>query len=101
MQTTDVRNLSWEQIQARIFGDRQAVYEALVRSQKALTARQLAEELGRDLLCVAPRLTELCQLGLARLAGRQGRRGCYAGVPMDLAAERHARREKPEQMALL
>jgi len=36
--------------------------------------------MGWDILRVRPRVTELCQLGLARLVGSQSARGVHEGV---------------------
>ena len=83
MKPIDVRNAVWADIQGRLAGDRRSVYAMLLGWQgEPVTARGLAERMGRDVLSVAPRLTELVQLGLARCVGRAGRRGLYEAVPL-------------------
>lgn len=84
MKPVDVRNGCFREIQDRLVSERRAVYEALLGLRgEPVTARRLAEKMGRDVLSVAPRLTELVQLGLAWLCGREGRRGLYEAIPLD------------------
>jgi len=89
MKPVDFRNAAWSEIEGRLTGLRRAVWQGLVVHGPS-TARALASEMGMDLLTVAPRLTELGQIGLARLApedAQKGRRGVYEAVGMTAARE--------------
>lgn len=101
MKAEDIRNATWSDIQGRLEGDRLAVYEALRRGGPA-TTRELAARMGWDLNSVAPRVTELGQLGLVQLAGRHGRSGRYEAVHMEeaRAAWQAARRGGGEQLLM-
>jgi hypothetical protein len=81
MKPVDIRNAHWADIEARLDRDRRAVYEAMLRLGPQ-TTRALAGLMQWDPFNVRPRVTELYQLGLARVAGRQGRQGVYAAVPL-------------------
>lgn len=98
MTPLDFRNATFEQIRERLLGDRLAVYHALLSAPRPLTTRELAAAMGRDPFSVRPRVTELCQLGMAEPAGaggRRGREGRYAAVPIAAWQERR-RRERLE-----
>ncbi len=104
MKPTDIRDAVWRELRDQLAGDRAEVYAALTRMSSPATARDLAAAMRRDVLSVAPRLTELCQTGLAELAGRTGRRGLYRAIPFNAAVDARSRlRSAPagsEQMAL-
>ena len=90
MKPVDFRNAAWADIEDRLSGLRRAVWEGLRTASGPRTARQLASELGLDILTVAPRLTELGQMGFARLAPeteQKGRRGVYEAVGITAARE--------------
>lgn len=99
MKPIDIRNARWADIQARLEGDRLEVYDALRRCGPA-TTRFLAREMNRDLNSVAPRVTELCQLGLARLAGKTGRSGQYVAVHLEEARLVHMAAAEGEQLLM-
>lgn len=82
MKPIEARNATWADIQGRLEGDRRAVYAAL-NCQEGLTTRDLAREMGWDPFSVRPRVTELCQLGLAVCVGRRRREGLYCRVEME------------------
>lgn len=94
MNPVDIRNLTWEQIQERLEGDREAVYRALVR-YPLRTVRELTAKMEWDHLSVAPRVCELCQLGLAKVAGKRrvgnAWAGVYAAVHLEDAHREHKR----------
>lgn len=100
MKPIDLRNATWDELQSRITGDRAEVYFELSRSYHPLTARELSARMQRDLNDVAPRLTELCQLGLAELAGRAGKRGQYRAISLAHARANLERAQRPEQLSL-
>jgi len=81
MKPIDLRNATWADIQERLTGDRMDVHTDLAR-RGPLTTRQLARAMERDILMVRPRVTELCQLGLVRLSGRDGNEGVYEAIPL-------------------
>lgn len=66
MKAEDYRAMSWEEIQGHLVEDRLEVYNSL-QVWGPCTTRQLAEYMGQDILSVRPRVTELCQMGLARV----------------------------------
>lgn len=80
MNTTDLRNLTWEKLQPMLTGQRLAVLNAW-RRLGAGTTRQLAQRSGIDLLTFRPRSTELYALGLLVLDGREDTQGVYRAVP--------------------
>ena len=89
MLPTDLRNATWHEIQDAVIGDLERVYDALRSIQPGATVRGLAASLGWELSSVAPRVTQLFQLGLVRLVGRERRRGVYAAIPMSEARASH------------
>jgi len=101
MQPAELRNLTWSHIQTRLVGLRQIVYEKLA-ARGPSTTRQLAAFAGLDLLTVRPRVTELCQLGLVEVDGRDGHDGIYKAVPAEVVRERFAAaaRQTAEQTLL-
>jgi hypothetical protein len=101
MKPVDIRNETWADIAARVDGDRRAVYDGLTRHGPA-TTRALAAAMGWDPFNVRPRVTELCQIGLARLAGRRRREGVYMTVPLAVARAEFERAKAggAEQMLL-
>lgn len=94
MNPVDLRNLTWAEIQDRMDGDRERVYQALAR-MGPLTVRELTAAMGWDHLSVAPRVTELVQLGLAQASGKRriGRAwsGVYSAVSLEDAEREHKR----------
>lgn len=103
MNTSDYRDKTWEQIQGHLIDDRMKVYHSL-SVWGPVTTRRLAELSGTDILTVRPRVTELVQMGLARLAdipparrepGVSAREGYYEAIPLT-EAERIRRYGKDE-----
>lgn len=97
MKTTDYRDMTWEQVRGHLVEDRLKVYDSLM-VWGPCTTRQLAAFMGRDVLSVRPRVTELCQMGFAveaevaaekRRADGAAREGYYETVPMALAESAH------------
>jgi len=76
MKAVDIRNETFGDIQARLEGDRLAVWQAL-RVAGERTTRELAADMGWDILRVRPRVTELYQLGLIQCCGKKQREGLY------------------------
>lgn len=91
MTPADYSRRSWEAIAGRLTGLREAVYDALLRYGPCTTA-ELAARMGRSILTVRPRVTELVQLGFAELVGdERGAAGRYAAVRYVEARRRHER----------
>lgn len=63
---TNIRDLCFRDIKARLHGLRASVYEALLE-HGPMTTRALADASGMCILTVRPRVTELFQLGFAVL----------------------------------
>jgi len=77
-----IRNAAWGEIQAEL-NERRAAVWAQLRAAGPSTTRELAQVMGQDKDCVAPRVTELFQLGFVRLAGKRGKRGLYQAVSLE------------------
>jgi hypothetical protein len=86
MNPIDLRNETWETLQARVTGLRLAVLDAW-RTHGQGTTRMLALRSGIDILIVRPRTTELVDLGLVRLVGRKDHEGIYEYIPAAAAHE--------------
>ena len=93
MNTEAIRNTAFRLVEARLTGAREAIYRNLVLDGPA-TTRGLADRLRMSILTVRPRVTELVQLGLVRLAAKQSApgEGCYEAIPLDLARRDHEAR---------
>lgn len=81
MNPSDVRDGNWDRLQERLTKMGREVYEALL-VWGPCTTRELAERAELDLLTVRPRVTELCQAGLAECVRldeeeRRAREGVY------------------------
>jgi predicted transcriptional regulator len=81
---TTIRNQTWDSIQERLTGDRFQVWQALCASTP-VTTRELAGIMGRRCEDVRPRVTELCQMGLAVCIGRTNKEGRYQGIDIETA----------------
>jgi len=97
---TDIRNELHAHIQHGMKVMQVMVWERLGQHGPC-TTRQLAEFTGISIFTVRPRVTELLELGLAELCGREGREGVYRQVALtsvtaELAREADARGEQRE-----
>ena len=77
MTPVDIRNENFEAIFGRLTEMRFQAWVAL-KMYGPGTTREIAGAAGMDILTLRPRVTELCDLGFAYLAGRAGRAGVYA-----------------------
>lgn len=98
MTTTDIRNELHVHIRPSVRAFQGIVWE-LLGQHGPCTTRQLAERSGISIFTVRPRVTELLELGMVELAGREGREGVYRQVELtavqsDLNAEAAARGEQ-------
>lgn len=84
MKPEDIRNASWEDLMGQMVGLRFAVWDALM-SWGPGTTREVADWADMDLLMVRPRVTELCQLGFARITDKRGHEGVYEALPYAVA----------------
>lgn len=66
MKPIDYRNTTWRDVQTYVHADRQHVLDGL-RKHGPCTTRELAARMGRDILTIRPRVTELCQLHFVTL----------------------------------
>lgn len=89
MRTVDLRNENFEALFARVTELRFAAWAAL-KMYGPGTTREIAAASRMDLLTFRPRVTELCDLGFAYLAGRAGREGVYAARDYEEARAWHA-----------
>lgn len=102
---SEIRDEVHRELRVRFTGERERVHSALLRLGPR-TVRELALVMEWDLNSVAPRVTELVQLGLATLSGRDGRRGVYMAISWIEAVNRladariKARMSSPQQMVM-
>jgi hypothetical protein len=82
MKPVDFRNETFEQLRERLNEDRAAVHSAWLKHGPG-TTRQVADLAGIDLLSFRPRTTELFQLGLLELAGKDGHQGVYKALSIE------------------
>jgi predicted transcriptional regulator len=99
MKSTDYRDMTFQDLQAHLVDDRMRVYTALV-VWGPCTTRQLAKFMAADILSVRPRVTELCQMGVAveaevsaekRRADGAAREGYYEAIPLARVEEERKR----------
>lgn len=86
----DIRNAQHEAKRASHAENRAKVLAALHEAATPVSTRQLAEQMGWDVLSVRPRVTELYQAGLVVLDGKGPDGGLYrvATVQETLARQR-------------
>ena len=84
MKPIDLRNECWADVLARVEGSRLEVH-AWLQMYGPCTCRELAERTQRDLNSIAPRVTELYELGMVECIGKSGKRGIYRAVQPDQA----------------
>lgn len=102
MSPAKIRNDAFANIQDRLTGLRLRVYDAM-RMCGEKTTCEIAKMSGLDLLTVRPRVTELCQSGLAEACGRSNGQGVYRIITVERAIENRVRQElrQPEQLQLI
>lgn len=105
MKAIDCKTETWKSVLKRVEGVRMEVYR-LLQKHGPETTRQLALRSGvHSVLTVRPRMTELCQLGLARCVGRQhdlaGSEGIYEAIPLDQAEQTFERRRNGDVQGVL
>ncbi len=61
----------------------------MLNADAPMTTNAIATAAGIPLLTVRPRVTELCQAGLAEFVGRDGHHGRYRAIPLRLARRIH------------
>lgn len=96
--TTDIRNEVHAGIRPSVRALQGIVWE-LLGQHGPCTTRQLSERSAMSIFTVRPRVTELLELGMVELVGREGREGVYRQVELtavqsDLNAEAAARGEQ-------
>lgn len=87
MKTTDPRDMTWEEIQGSLESLRERVWNWLLAHGPATTSAA-AHGTNISILTVRPRITELAQIGLAEVVGREGREGIYRALPLPEARAR-------------
>jgi len=86
-----IRDARWAEIEQLVSGQRELVYIGLT-AYGPLTTSQLATRMDRSVLSVRPRVSELYDLGLVDLVGKEGHEGIYQAVPVFTARQRHESR---------
>lgn len=97
MTPNEISVKNWSDIAAQMDGLRARVWEAMTEPG---TTRQIAARIDVSAFSVRPRVTELLQMGLVKLVGREKREGVYVAVPLEQAREAFGRRMGAEQMHL-
>lgn len=83
MKPIDIRNATFRDISGLLEAEREQVYDFMLRHEaRTGTVREWAERMGMELGSVAPRVTELCQIGAVELVDRCERRGVYRARSM-------------------
>lgn len=80
MNPVDFRDATFHGLRGSLEGMRLAAYDAWVKFGPG-TTRQIAEQCGIDLLTFRPRTTDLCQVGLVKVAGAKDGEGIYEAAP--------------------
>lgn len=88
MKPIDIRNETWESIQSRLEADRGAVWLAY-KVYGPCSTRELARKMELTIFTVRPRTTELVDMFLVELVGRNKDGGIYSHVPAHLAKARY------------
>lgn len=88
MNSTDSRDLTWQEIQGSLHGAREQIHSWLLKQGPATTT-QISEALRMNLLAVRPRVSELCAWGFAECVGRGHREGIYSAITTGEAHRRH------------
>ena len=87
MKTTEVRDMTWEEIQSSLDGRRAYIWTFL-RQHGAATTSVIADKTGISLLTVRPRVCELVQAGLAECIDRRHKEGVYRALSLEEARAR-------------
>jgi predicted ArsR family transcriptional regulator len=101
MNTTDPRDLTWNELRDELSGHRSRIWEWL-RTFGPATTSQIAERMDITLFSVRPRVCELAQLGFVECIDRDGREGVYQAVTLAARQARHEEdlREMTSQLPL-
>ena len=99
MLTTEIRDITWEEIRTHLTGPRERIWSHLYTNGPATTS-QIAAALEMNLLTVRPRVCELCAMGFLECTGREGREGIYAAVTVIEAKARHNEERREAQLDL-
>lgn len=99
MKTTDVRDMTWEEIRDRVHGAREEAWQWLHVHGPATTS-EMAVGLGWSLFNIRPRVCELAQLGFVECTGRSGREGVYRALSIQEVQTRAMVTGYDEQLSL-
>jgi len=91
MTPEQLKNKTFAEIKDGLSAKRMEVYQALWKHGPC-TCRELAQMMGWDLNSVAPRVSNLCRDGFAKLvAEAPNKRGIYEAIDLDEAERNFAR----------
>jgi hypothetical protein len=76
MKPIDLRNATWDSIHSSLSFRLAVVYGEWIIHGPG-TTREVSQRSGRDILSLRPRTTDLYQIGLLELIGRQKNEGIY------------------------
>jgi predicted transcriptional regulator len=97
---SQIRDTNFHRLRGSLDFRRAAVLDAITHAVEPRTTRQLAARMGRDVLSIRPRVTELVQVGLVVCTGRDDGEGLYrAATQAEWEAWQQA--QLSTQMALL
>lgn len=87
----DIRDAKWTEIEKQVTGQREMVYTSLLACGRC-TTDALAAHMHKSVLSVRPRVSELYDLGLVALVGKDGHNGIYEAIPVFVARQAHEQR---------
>jgi hypothetical protein len=105
MTPEEIRDAKWTEIENQVTGQREMVYTSLLACGRC-TTEALAAAMEKSVLSVRPRVSELYDLGLVALVGKDGHNGIYEAIPVFAARQQHevrraARVSQGTQLTLL
>jgi predicted transcriptional regulator len=92
MTPEQIRDAKWTEIEKLVTGQREIVYNSLLACGRCTTSA-LAAKMERSVLSVRPRVSELYDLGLVALVGKEGHEGIYEAVTVFAARQAHEYRQ--------
>ncbi len=99
MNTTAIRDMTFEEIRDELDGPRHHVWDWLFARGPATTTA-IADGTGIGLLTVRPRVSELVAMGFAECVGRQRREGIYRAITVAEAQAKWAEQRSDAQLSL-
>ena len=96
MKSTEIRDSNWRAMLNKMPERCLVVWQRMISNGGSMTVREWAERWEVEHTSVAPRITELQQIGLVVLAGRKGGRGLYRAVSEEAARAKFYEERNPQ-----